>query len=72
LRFNHKNPKFNDDFAKWLKLAYGKHRRVKIYQGKVHDYLGTKFDFLASDKLSVDMLSYAKEMLEFFQSHRRK
>jgi len=36
LKFSHKDPKVNDDFAKWLEQTYWKQGKVKINKGKVH------------------------------------
>jgi len=66
LKSSHEDPKLNDDFAKWLEQTYGKQGKVKINQGKVHEYLGMKLDFLVRGKLKVDMRDYVKEMLESF------
>ena len=42
LKCSHKDPKVNDDIAKWLEQTYGNHVKFNINQGKVHAYLGMK------------------------------
>jgi hypothetical protein len=43
---------------------YGNHGAVKVHRGKVHDYLGTVFDFTTPGKVTVDMCDDVKGMLE--------
>jgi len=43
LKSSRKDPKVNDDFAKFLEETYGKHGRIK--RSKVHEYLVMKLDF---------------------------
>ena len=66
LKSSHKDPKVNDEFAKWLEKKYGQHGKVKIHRGKVHDYLGMVFDYREKGKVKVDMSEYVKDMLEEF------
>jgi len=67
LKSSHKDPKVNDDFAKWLEQTYWKQGKVKINLGKLHEYLGMKLDLSVRGKLNVDMRDYVKEILESFQ-----
>ncbi|KAL7568952.1 hypothetical protein ACA910_000696 [Epithemia clementina (nom. ined.)] len=66
LKCSHKNSRVNDDFAKWLEKTYGKHGKVKVHRGKVHEYLGMKLDYSEKKKLKVDMRDYVTGMLEAF------
>ena len=66
LKCSHKKKTVNDEFAKWLEETYGQHGRVKIYHGKVHDYLEMKLDYSEKKKLKIDMRDYVKGMLDSF------
>jgi hypothetical protein len=45
LMSSHMNPKISDDFKKWLNEKYESYGVVKVTRGKIHDYLGIRFDF---------------------------
>ena len=66
LMSSHVDSKVNDRFHKWLKKMYGKYGEVKVTRGKIHDYLGMRFDFSEPGKVKVDMIDYVKEMLDDF------
>ena len=48
---------------------YGKFGEVKVTRGKIHDYLGMRFDFSEPGKVKVDMIDYVKEMLDDFSEN---
>ena len=64
LMSSHVNPKVNDKFLKWLNWKYGAHGEVKATRGKVHDFLGMKFDFSMKGKVKVDMRPYVADMID--------
>lgn len=64
LMSSHKLKKVNDKFHKWLNKSYGKLGDVKTTRGKVHDFLGMKFDFRERGKVRIDMVDYILKMLE--------
>jgi len=66
LMSSHKDPKVNDEFLLWLNKMYGEHAEVKATRGKVHDYLGMKFDFNTTEKVIIDMCDYMKAMVKDF------
>ena len=47
---SHAKEKANDNFLIWLNKKYGSHGEVKANSGKVHDYLGMKFDYSKKGK----------------------
>jgi hypothetical protein len=53
LMSSHKLKKVNDKFHKWLNKSYGKLDVVKRTRGKVHDFLGMKFDFRERGKMRI-------------------
>jgi len=61
---SHVDSRINDKFAEWLEKMYGKHGKVKVHRGKVHDYLGMNLDFSEKGKVKIDMKSYVKDMIE--------
>jgi hypothetical protein len=64
LMSSHMDAKVNDDFAKWLDGMYGKHGPVKVVRGKVHEYLGMRFDFLVKEQVAVDMIEYMGSIVD--------
>jgi Reverse transcriptase (RNA-dependent DNA polymerase) len=62
---SHVDKKVNNDFALWLQDKYGEHSPVKIHRGDKHDYLGMIFEF-KDGAVSIDMISYVKDMLDDF------
>jgi len=57
-------PKHNDKFAEWLNMKYGKHGKVKVTRGKVHDYLGMTLDFSKAGEVAIDMCDYVASMID--------
>jgi len=57
-------PKHNDKFAEWLNTKYGKHGKVKVTRGKVHDYLGMTLDFSKAGEVAIDMCDYVASMID--------
>ena len=66
LMSSHVDPKTNDNFLKWLNKMYGSHGEVKATRGKIHDYLGMRFDFSDKGKVKVDMIDYIESMVDEF------
>ena len=66
LKCSHRKKTLNDDSAKWLEKIYGKHRKVKIHHGKVHDYLGMKLDYSEKKTVKIDMRDYVKGMFDSY------
>ena len=56
----------NDEFLKWANEKYGEIGKVKALRGKVHDYLGMKFDFSEKGKVKVSMNEYTQQMIDDF------
>ena len=66
LKSSHRSVNVNDEFAKWLQKKYGAYKDVPIKRGKRHEFLGMILDFSRPGILEVDMVDYAKNMLEEF------
>ena len=68
LKSSHVDPKFNNEFFKWLEKTYGDPEiaPVKATRGKVHDYLAMKLDYTEDGKLKVDMADYVVNMINDF------
>jgi hypothetical protein len=66
LKSSHRDSKVNDQFNKWLNHKYGKHGKVKLHRGKIHDYLGMELDYSEVNKVKIGMIKYVKNMLEDF------
>jgi hypothetical protein len=58
------NPNQVTIFGEWLSKKYGV--AVATHRGKVHDYLGMIFDFLAKGKVMVTMMEYIKNIINDF------
>ena len=67
LMSSHVDKRVNDKFAAWLEKKYGEHGPVKTKRGKVHDYLGIRFDFSKKGKVIVDMCDYMKKICTDFK-----
>ncbi len=63
---SHVRSKVNDDLLAWANKMYGSLGEVKASRGKVHDYLGMKFDFSTRGKVKVDMADYVAKMIDDF------
>ena len=66
LMCSHVDKKVNDKFEKWLNKKYGGYGEVQCTRGKVHDYLGMKFDFSVDGYVSLDMCDYISAMVDDF------
>ena len=64
---SHVDPKVNDHFLEWLETKYGQIGEVKSTRGKVHEYLGIKFDFRPKGKVAIDMTKYMGQMVIDFE-----
>ena len=58
--------KVQDEFIQWIRDIYGSIGEVKVARRKVHKYLGMKLDCLVQGQVSIDMVDYAKSMVEGF------
>ena len=72
LMSSHMKSKINDEFEKWLNKKYGTYGEVKTTRGKVHDYLGMKFDFSERGKVKIDMVKYIEDMVDDFSMKLNK
>ena len=64
---SHVDPKVNDHFLEWLETKYGQIGEVKSTRGKVHEYLGIKFDFRPKGKVAINMTKYMSQMVVDFE-----
>ena len=64
---SHENPKVNDEFYNWLNEKYGGYGKVKSNRGKIHDYLGMKFDFTKKGHVKIDMSEYIEQTIKEFR-----
>ena len=63
---SHMSSKVNDEFKNWMNKNYGSYCEVKESRGKIHDYLGMKFDFTEKGKVKIRMEEYVKNMIKDF------
>ena len=64
---SHVDPKVNNKFLQWLEKKYRQIGQVKSTRGKVHNYLGIKFDFPTKGKVIIDMTKYMNQMVIDFE-----
>jgi hypothetical protein len=64
LKVSHCDPAQVTIFGEWLSKKYGV--AVATHRGKVHNYLGMIFDFLAKGKVMVTMVEYIKDIIKDF------
>jgi hypothetical protein len=62
LNVSHCNPAQVTIFGEWLSKKYGVAKAT--HRGKVHNYPGTIFDFLAKGKVKVTMMEYIKNIIK--------
>ena len=60
---SHKDPKVNDDFAKWAQRKYGTLKAVKIHRGKIHEFLGMTMDFSVAGECHIRQEEHIKELV---------
>jgi Reverse transcriptase (RNA-dependent DNA polymerase) len=68
LKSIHEDPKFNNEFHKWLDKKYGDKKlgKVRAVRGKVHDYLGMKLDYTTPKELKLSMQDYIEKVINEF------
>ena len=64
IKMSHCDPDQVTIFEEWLSTKYGV--AMATHGGKVHNYLGTIFDFSAKGKVMVTMMEYIKTILNNF------
>jgi hypothetical protein len=64
LMSSHVDPTVNDQFEVWLNEKYGNYGQVKSVRGKIHDYLGMRFDFSEDKQVKLDMIEYIGSMID--------
>ena len=62
LKVSHCDPAQVTIYEEWLSKKYGV--AVATHQGKVHNYLGMIFDFLAKGKVMITMVEYIKDIIK--------
>ena len=65
LKSSHVNPKFNDDFHKWLEKTCGSDDigHVEASRGKLHKYLEMTLDHTEEGKPKINMSKYLGAMI---------
>jgi hypothetical protein len=66
LKSSHVDSKVNDEFLEWANDKYGRHGKVVATRGKVHEYLGMKFDFSQEGEVLISMAEYMKKLIDEF------
>ena len=66
LKSSHMDTKVYDKFMQWIRDTYGSIGEVTVTQGKVHEYLGMKLDYLVQGQVLIDMVDHMKSMIEGF------
>ena len=66
LMCSHIDPAVNTKFLKWLNTKYGSYGEVKATRGKIHNYLGTEFNFSRPGHVIIGMTQYMKAMVDDF------
>ena len=61
---SHVDPEVNSRFRDWLDKKFGSHSKVVATRGKIHNYLGMRFDFSEKGKVKIDMIDYMKAMVD--------
>jgi Reverse transcriptase (RNA-dependent DNA polymerase) len=64
LKISHVDSTVVDDMIEILKKEFGQVSNLTVRRGKVHDYLGMKFDFSTPGKVILSMDDYISQLLE--------
>ena len=63
----HADPKVNDELIAKLRQKYDSSAgKMKVVRGKLHEYLGIKFDYGTKKVVKIEMKDYIKKMLQEF------
>jgi hypothetical protein len=62
-QLSHVEPKVVDVIINLMNAEFGKEAPLTISRGKVHDYLGMKFDYSVEGEVTVDMIDYVKSVI---------
>ena len=66
LKSSDMDTKVQEEFVQWIRDTYGSIGEVTVTQGKVHEYLGMKLDYLVQGQVLIDMVDHMKSMIEGF------
>jgi Reverse transcriptase (RNA-dependent DNA polymerase) len=64
LKISHEDSNVVTDVIEILKAEFGKQSALTVRRGKIHDYLGIKFDFSKAGKVVMTMADYISELIE--------
>jgi hypothetical protein len=64
LKISHVDPKVVDQQIEMINGEFGKDMELTIKRGKVHDYLGIRFDFTEPGKVAMTMFDFIDELLK--------
>lgn len=59
----HEDPSVNDGLISWFQEKYGKLSPVTVNRGKIHEYLGMKFNFEHPGEVAVTMFDYVGKIV---------
>mmetsp|Transcript_26964 Transcript_26964/g.38237 ORF Transcript_26964/g.38237 Transcript_26964/m.38237 type:complete len:164 (-) Transcript_26964:270-761(-) len=66
LKPSHEDSKAVDGSIRWVENTYGLIGNLKVVRGKIHNYLGMTLDNSMKRRVSVNMTSYVKSMVDNF------
>ena len=60
MKISHIDPNVIESFIDWMRYKYErvKESKVKVSQGKVHDYLGIQIDYSTPGEVIINMTGY--------------
>ena len=61
---SHVDPEVVTEIISKLSKRYGDMMPLTVNHGKIHEYLGMKFDFSTSNKVKINMYQYADRVIE--------
>ena len=64
--FSHIKPKANYKLKECINYNYSNNGEVKANRGKLHEYLGTTFDFTEKGKVNINRDDYVERMISYF------
>ena len=67
LKASHVDKQVLNQFVKWLESKYASDiNKLKVHEGKVHDYLAMNLDYSIKGQVKIDMKKYVKDMINDF------
>ena len=71
LKISHVDSKIVDEIIRWLRFKYEDPaiKNMPAHRGKVHEFLGMKFDYSTAGEVTCEMIEYVEKMIKDFDKY---